>query len=142
MLEQRSLEASAGSDELAAPMQGLFDEALTLSRELRVVVRDHLDVFAMEVRQAAWSIAVVLGAAIVLALLIVVAWSRGMDALTLMLLSAGASPAVALLCVAVVNLICAGIAYAIMRAAKRRVGLPATRRLLTPTGEATQLKTG
>jgi hypothetical protein len=137
MMEQPSSSLKTPSDEVNAPTQVLVDEALRLSRELIGVVRDHLDVFVGEARRAAWSLAVLLGAGIVIALLVTFAWSACMDAATIGLMGAGLSPPMALLVVGLGNLVGAALGYAMMRLAKRRIGFPATRRLLTRTGPAT-----
>ena len=82
MLDQpASASLNTVSDESSAPV-GLFDQALASAREFTVVARDHLDVFVVEVRQAAVNLALVIGAGIVMAVLVVFAWSTLMDAAT------------------------------------------------------------
>ena len=137
MNDQSSSAVKVPSEDFKPPAQGLLDEARELSREFGGIVRDHLDVFVKEVGQAAFNFALLIGSGIVIAVLATFAWSACMDAATIGLISVGVSPAMALVWVALGNLGGAALGYAVMRLARGKIALPATRRLLTPSAALT-----
>jgi hypothetical protein len=133
MLEsaQRS-RVSPKRDEAPESANGLLEDAISISQELRGVVHDQLQLAVLEARNAAHGLVAMMIAGVVVAVLVVSTWLTLMDALSVALVGRGMAPPLAFVLVAGLNLGAAVVAYAILRTNARRVGLPATLRSLLP----------
>ena len=111
---------------------GPLDDLNTLQRELRALVHDQLQLAALELRLAAYSLTTMISAAVCIGALLVVAWLGLMAAAGLGLLGIGLEPALVLLLLAVLTLALAGLLRVLIHHRSRDLGLPASLRALKP----------
>ncbi len=103
-----------------------------LTRELCELMHDQLQLAALEARLAAHSAMTMVAAAVGLGVLLVTVWLGLMGAAVSVLVSAGLAPSLALLGIAVLNLLVSPILYGLIRRQSRNLGFPATLRTLKP----------
>lgn len=118
---------AAPSGESAAEV---FKDAGALWRELSELGRAQLKLAALETRRAGHSLITLLGAAVLLAVLLLGAWWGLLAAGIVWLLEQGLPVSAALAAGVGVNLLAALIVYAIIRRQRRYLQFPATRRSL------------
>ena len=110
-----------------------------LARDVGNIVRDHLELAALEAQRAAVSLAKVLSAAVVISILVVTAWLSFVASAIVWATDAGVSWPVALIVAGVANLVLAAGAVFWIRAQLGDWAFPATRRQLHRTkDEATE----
>jgi uncharacterized membrane protein YqjE len=132
---------AAGSDtaapadaELAQKPPGLFDEIKALWNDARGLVHDHVELAVLETKLAGESIAIIIGAGVAIAVLLVSAWLGLLAFLVLLLILAGIWASVALLIAVALNLAIAGGLYLVIRRKSRQIGWKATLANLHPGG--------
>jgi len=125
-------QSPAGGDPVEMPARSLFAEVGALSRDLRGLLHDQLQLAVLEARLAARRMAVLVALGVGLALLLVAAWLSVLGAVVMTLVSQGFAAAPALLIVAVLNLAAMPVLYAVLRRQVHSLGLPATLRTLRP----------
>jgi len=76
---------------------------------LKNLVRDHVQLALLEVQRAGLSFAKIVGAAIVIAVLVITAWMGVLTSVVVWIVGEGASLPLALLLAAIVNLVAAGL---------------------------------
>src|SRR4051812_15556266 len=106
-----------------------------LARDVGNIVRDHLELAALEAQRAAVSLAKVLSAAVVISILVVTAWLSFVASAIVWATDAGVSWPVALIVAGVANLVLAAGAVFWIRAQLGDWAFPATRRQLQRTKE-------
>lgn len=111
---------------------GPLEDLSALHRELRALVHDQLQLAGLELRLAAHSVMTMISAAVCIGALLVVAWLGLMGAAGLGLMEMGLDPALALLVLAAVTLVLAGLLRVLIRRRSRDLGLPASLRALRP----------
>lgn len=120
----------------AAPQStqpSLANRVTTLARGVGNLVRDHLELAALEAQRAAISIAKVLSAAVIVSILVVTAWLSFVASAIVWATNEGVSWPVALVVAGVVNLAVAAGAVFWMRKQLGDWAFPATRRQLSRT---------
>lgn len=115
-----------------ASATGLLEDAGALTRELRGLVHDQLQLAVLEARLAARTMTVLVALGVGLALLLAAAWLGLLGAAVMVLINQGLGAAPALLIVALLNLAVTPLLYALLRRQVRSLGLPATLRTLKP----------
>src|SRR5256885_16943359 len=108
----------------AAPRQaGLGDLLSHLFAETRHLVTDYAELAVLDARRAAVTLAWLLGAVLVVAVLVVTAWMGGVAALIVWAFEEGISWGLSIAVAAIINLIAAGaIVWWMKRSGERRVG--------------------
>lgn len=109
---------------------GLLQEARALWSALRGVAHDRVELAALETRIAGESLARMVAAGILIALLLLSAWLAILGAGVVGLVAAGMHPGWALLIAALVNLGGAAGLYFLVRRLARNLGFPGTVRSL------------
>jgi len=107
----------------------------TLARDVADLVRDHLELIALEAQRAAISLAKVLSAAVVVSILVVTAWLSFVASAIVWATDEGVSWPVALIVAGLANLVLAAAAVLWIRAQLGDWAFPATRRQLSQTAE-------
>lgn len=109
---------------------GLLAEARSLWSDLRGIAQDRLQLAALETRVAGESLARMVGAGVLAALLVVTAWLAIVAAIAVALIAAGVPTAIALLIVAIANIGGAVALYFMIRKLAHNLSFPATVRSL------------
>lgn len=134
-------QAAAGSDGDAEPAAwgsakprppGLVDEIKALWNDARGLVHDQLELAALETRLAGQSLAVIVGAGVAIAILLVSAWLGLLGVLVLLLILLGVWASLALLFAVALNLLIAGGLYLLIRNRSRMIGWKATLASIRP----------
>ena len=116
----------------SAPVPGLLDNAAALWGDLKGLAHDHLELAALETRQAGESLVWIIAYGIVVGVLCVSAWLGLVAALVLWLVDRGMPASAAVLLAVVVNLLGAfGFVLAIKKTSQA-LRFPATVRALKP----------
>ena len=108
----------------------LSSRITALARDVADIVRDHLELAALEAQRAAISLAKVLSAAVVVSILVVTAWLSFVASAIVWATNEGVSWPVALVVAGIANLVLAAGAVFWMRAQLGDWAFPATRRQL------------
>ena len=114
--------------EVAAPH--LLDDVVGLSRELRELAHDQLQLVALETKLAAQSLMTMVAVAVGIGLLIVTAWLGLMGALVWWLDSVGVAIWLGMLVVTLLNSLAAVVSYKLINRRSQSLGFPATLRSL------------
>ena len=101
-----------------------------LASEIRGLAHDHIELAALETRLAVSAVLRMAIIAIVTALVLVSAWLALVGSAALGLIGIGLSPALAMLCVAAVNLLLALIGWLRIKRLSHWLGWPATQRAI------------
>lgn len=109
---------------------GLLEDASVLTRELRKLIHDQLQLAGLETRLAALGLMKMTAAAAGIGVLLATAWLGLTGAVVLGLITGGLSPAYAMLMVTALNLGAAAALWAFIRHRSRILGLPTTLRTL------------
>jgi hypothetical protein len=121
------------SNESASPSPArLDDEVIRLSHELRGLASDYLELASLETRLSVLTALRMAIIAIVTAVMFVSAWLAVVGAAALGLISLGFAPVVAMLSLAVANLILALVGWLRLRHESRSLGWTATQRTIKP----------
>ena len=121
-----------GGDPVETPTRSLFADAGALTRDVRELLHDQLQLAVLEARLAARTMAVVVALAIGLALLLSAAWLSLLGALVMTLVSQGFSAAQALLIMAALSVAVMPVLYAVLYRQVASLGFPASLRTLRP----------
>ena len=113
----------------------LASRVTTLARDVGNLVRDHLELAALEAQRAAISIAKVLSAAVIVSLLVITAWLTFVTGAIVWATDNGVSWPVALVVAGIVNLVVAGGGVLWIRRQLGDWAFPATRRQFKRTAE-------
>lgn len=108
----------------------MMSEAGALLRDLRSVADDYVQLATLEAKRAGLSLAIIIGAGVGIALMLVTAWMGLMAAGVLGLVAAGLAPAWAILCAVALNLLIAAGLFFLIRRKQKDIALPATTRSL------------
>ncbi len=108
----------------------MMSEVSALLRDLRSVADDYAELATLEVKRSGISLAIMVGAGVGIALMLVTAWMGLMAAGVLGLVAAGLAPAWAILCAVLLNLVIAAGLFFLIRRKQKDLGLPATLRSL------------
>jgi hypothetical protein len=103
--------------------------------EVRGLIRDHLQLAALEVRLASRSLMIMISAAFCIGALVALVWVGLMAAVLLSLVDGGHQPVLVILLVTALTAIVVMILFGLIRLRSRDLGLPATMRTLLPTEE-------
>lgn len=106
-----------------------------LPHEVRGLIRDHLQLAALEVRLASRSLMIMISAAFCIGALVALVWVGLMAAVLLSLVDGGHQPVLVILLVTALTAIVVMILFGLIRLRSRDLGLPATMRTLLPTEE-------
>jgi hypothetical protein len=106
-----------------------------LPHEVRGLIRDHLQLAALEVRLASRSLMIMISAAFCIGALVALVWVGLMAAVLLSLVDGGHQPVLVILLVTALTAIVVMILFGLIRLRSRELGLPATKRTLLPTEE-------
>jgi hypothetical protein len=106
-----------------------------LPHEVRGLIRDHLQLAALEVRLASRSLMIMISAAFCIGALVALVWVGLMAAVLLSLVDGGHQPVLVILLVTALTAIVVMILFGLIRLRSRVLGLPATMRTLLPTEE-------
>jgi len=117
---------------LGVPEASALEDLNTLQRELRHLLRDQLQIAALEVRLAAHNLMAMIAAAVCIGVLLLLAWAGLMAATGLSLMEMGLKPVFTLLVLATLTISLAVLLGMYIRHKSRRMGLPATMRALKP----------
>jgi hypothetical protein len=123
--EQTSARRPASQDS-----SNVLDDAQLLWQELRGLIHDHFKIATLELQQVAQSLAVMLIAGIMVAILLIGAWLGLAAAAVLWLIEHGVMQSYAILIAIVFNLLTALILVVVMRRKSRYLQFPAVRRSL------------
>lgn len=123
--EQTSARSPASQDS-----SNVLDDAQLLWQELRGLIHDHFKIATLELQQVAKSLAVMLIAGIMVAILLIGAWLGLAAAAVLWLIEHGVMHSYAILIAIVFNLLTALILVVVMRRKSRYLQFPAVRRSL------------
>jgi hypothetical protein len=147
MLTQDDLKAEAASrnaDGTAAdlrglaspPLRGVMEEASRVLGAVRETVSSFLELVSLEARRAGAALVWMIALGVVAGVCVIATWLGLMAALAMGVASAGLSPILAVLLVALLNLVLAGaLAYAAIRKSDS-LTFPATRRQVSGHREA------
>jgi uncharacterized membrane protein YqjE len=113
----------------------LASRVTTLARDTGNLVRDHLELAALEAQRAAISIAKVLSAAVIVSLLVITAWLTFVTSAIVWSTDKGVSWPAALIVAGVLNLVVAAGAVFWIRSQLGDWAFPATRRQFKRTTE-------
>lgn len=117
----------------ASPSSGGPDGNMSrLVSEFRALAHDHLELAALEARLALSSVLRMAIIAIVTALVLASAWLALAGSAALALIGIGMTPALAVLCLAAVNLLLAYLGWMHVRRLSHWIGWPATLRTIRP----------
>ncbi|MEQ8860780.1 MAG: phage holin family protein [Pseudomonadales bacterium] len=108
----------------------MLQDAGALTRELRELVRDHLQLASLETRLAARTAASMLATALALGLLLASVWLALMGAAVLTLIDYGFNAVASMAVGAGLNLVGALLLYEVLRYQSRSLGWPVTLSLL------------
>lgn len=122
----------------AVPASSFLNDAGELTRELRQMLHDQLELAALETQLAARTAITMIALAIVMGLLLVSVWLALVGAGAMALIYFGLSAVMAMIVVAILNLAGAGLAYVLLRHKARSLGWPVTLRMLKPSNEGEQ----
>ncbi len=114
------------------PSPGVVEDMIRITHELRELAHDHLELAILETRLSVNYALTMTVIAIVAAVLLVSTWLALIGAAALGLISAGLTPAVAMLLLAAGNLLLALVAWGLIRRRSGKLGWPATLRSLKP----------
>ncbi|HEX5125782.1 MAG TPA: phage holin family protein [Rhodocyclaceae bacterium] len=110
---------------------GALEETKILWHALRRVVRDHLQLAALETRLAGESLVTMIAAGVMVAALLVSTWLVLVAAAVLQLVNSGVSLSSAMLLAALANLVAALVLYGVIRRRSYYLAFPATLRSLS-----------
>ena len=113
----------------------LASRVTALARDVGNLVRDHLELAALEAQRAAISIAKVLSAAVIVSLLAITAWLAFVTSAIVWATDQGVTWPVALVVAGIVNLVVAAAGVFWIRAQLGDWAFPATRRQFKRTAE-------
>jgi hypothetical protein len=121
---------SATDPDPAGRSPTFLNEAGALTRELRELVHDHLQLAALEARLAVRTVGSMIALAVVMGLLLASVWLALIGATVMLLIAYGQSAVVAMVVAAVINLTGVLLCYLVFRYQLRGLGLPASLRML------------
>jgi hypothetical protein len=113
-----------------APAPRLLDDVIGLSRELRELAHDQLQLVALETKLAAQSLMSMVALAVGIGLLLVTAWLGLMGAFVWLLNSVGVAIWLDMVAVTALNILAALITYRLILRRSASLGFPATLRSL------------
>lgn len=120
------------SDSTSSSSEFLDGNMGRLVSELRELAHDHIELAALETRLAVSAVVRMAIIAVVTALVLASAWLALVGSAALALIGIGLSPALAMVCVAAVNLLLAFIGWLRIRQLSHWLGWPATQRAIRP----------
>lgn len=135
--QRREAAAPAPDDESTDPSEGLLAEAGHLTRELRELMHEQLELVVLESRLALRTVIRMLAFAVGVAVLMTSAWLTLVGTAVVTLLAQGWSPALAMVAATAVNLGGALVLLLVLRRQGRFLGWPATLRTLKPGATGT-----
>jgi hypothetical protein len=109
----------------------MVEDATALALELRALLHDQFELFALETRLAGKSLVTMIAAAIWIGTLLATAWLGLIGALMLILIRAGLPAIPAALSISALSLALTVLLYWIIRKRSRTLGYPATLRTLS-----------
>jgi hypothetical protein len=124
--------ATASQADPASKSPSLTQDVASLSRELRELAHDQLELATLETRLSIRSLLAMAVIAIVAALLLVTAWLALVGAAALGLIHAGFSPVLTMLLLAAASVLLAFGGWLLIRRKSGKLGWPATLRTLKP----------
>lgn len=120
----------------ASPSPGRLDkDVIRVTRELRGLAHDHLELAALETRLTVNTVLRMGIVAIITAIVLVSAWLALLGAAVLGLIDIGLAPAVAMLLLGAANLVLGFAGWQRIRTWSLLLGWPATQRLVKPSAE-------
>jgi hypothetical protein len=129
-LDPKAERATAGGDPPAEP--GLLESTGALWHELRGALHDQLRLAVLETKLAGTSLAVMLAAGVMVALLLVTAWLGLVGAGVLWLIGMGVAASMAMLMAVAASVVFALALCFLIRRQSRHLQFPATLRSLRP----------
>ena len=114
------------------PVSELLNEAKSLWSEWTDLLRDRLQLAALETQHAGKTLVGMIATGVIIALLIVSAWLGLLSAAVLWLVQLGLMTSIAILLGVLFNLLLAVLLYYLIRYQSRHLGWPATLRSLHP----------
>lgn len=127
----------ADADRVIAETSPLEDLGI-LKREVHKLIQDQLQLAALEVRLAAYSLMVMIAAAVCIGALLVLVWVGLMAATGLSLIGMGLHPVFVLLTVTAFTAVPVLLLRGFIVHRSRHLGFPATLRTLKPSAASTQ----
>jgi hypothetical protein len=118
--------------EIPVQAPGVIDGVIVLTRELRELLHDQLELAVLETRLCLDGVIRMVVIAVVTAVLLVSTWLALIGAGLLALIGIGLTPAIALALLAAANLLLALCGWFLIRHTGSNLGWPATLRLLKP----------
>lgn len=129
-LKEKIPEQTAGRSTAPQDSSHVLDDVQLLWHELRGLIYDHFKIATLELQQAARSLAVMVIAGVMVAILLIGAWLGLAAAAVLWLIEHGVMQSYAILIAIVFNLLIALILCVVIRRKSRYLQFPAVRRSL------------
>jgi uncharacterized membrane protein YqjE len=116
----------------SAPPPDLGEHAASFANELRGLVHDHLELVTLETRLCIHNLLRMTVVAVLSGLVLAGAWFALSGAAVLVLINVGVAPAMAMVLLAVANVLLALGGWLLIRHTSARLGWPAIQRTLKP----------
>ncbi|MCH8551006.1 MAG: phage holin family protein [Natronospirillum sp.] len=127
----------------APSTSGLLNKGMSgLLNEFRSLAHDHLELAALETRLSVYTLLRMVVVSSLTALVLVSAWLALAGSAAMGLIGNGLDPALALLFVAVANLLLAVMCWLWIRRMSQSLGWPATQRAIKPVDTPEEVKRG
>ena len=119
--------------DLHTSTRSVLEDAVAVTHELRLQLHDQIELFVLETERAVHALTTTIAASIAIGVLGVFTWLGLIGTMVLLLISAGVTPAMAMLAATALNLVAIVISYRFVRLTRRILRFPATLGALKPT---------